>query len=35
MYGFDFKDLKNDLVKGLPKIVFQKDKVFDACQFGK
>ena len=26
---------KNDLVKGLPKIGFKKDRVSDACQFGK
>ena len=26
---------KNDLVKGLPKIKFDKDKVCDACQLGK
>ncbi|KAH9651322.1 Integrase catalytic domain-containing protein [Citrus sinensis] len=26
---------KNDLVKGLPKIGFQKDKICEACQFGK
>ena len=26
---------KNDLVKGLPKIGFQKNKIFEACQFGK
>ena len=29
------KILKNDLVKGLPKIGFQKDKIYKACQFGK
>ena len=29
------KILKNDLVKGLPKIGFQKDKIYEACQFGK
>ena len=26
---------KNELVKGLPKIKFVKDKVCDACQLGK
>ena len=26
---------KKDLVKGIPKIRFEKDKVCDACQFGK
>ena len=26
---------KNDLVKGLPKIRFQKNKICEACQFGK
>ncbi|KAH9792467.1 hypothetical protein KPL71_004134 [Citrus sinensis] len=26
---------KDDLVKGLPKIGFQKDKICEACQFGK
>ncbi|KAH9650289.1 Integrase catalytic domain-containing protein [Citrus sinensis] len=26
---------KNDLVKGLPRIGFQKDKICEACQFGK
>ena len=26
---------KNDLVKGLPKISFQKDRICKACQFGK
>ena len=26
---------KNDLVKGLPKISCQKDKICEACQFGK
>ena len=26
---------KNDLVKGLPKISFQKDRICEACQFGK
>lgn len=26
---------KNDLVKGLPKIGFQKDRICEACQFGK
>ncbi|KAH9696622.1 hypothetical protein KPL71_023234 [Citrus sinensis] len=34
-YGFDFKISKDDLVKGLPKIGFQKDKICEACQFGK
>ena len=34
-HGFNFKDSKNDLVKGLPKIDFQKDKICEACQFGK
>ena len=29
------KILKKDLVKGLPKIEFVKDKICDACQFGK
>ncbi|KAH9770099.1 Integrase catalytic domain-containing protein [Citrus sinensis] len=29
------KILKNDLVKGLPKIGFQKDNICEACQFGK
>ncbi|KAH9685167.1 Integrase catalytic domain-containing protein [Citrus sinensis] len=29
------KILKDDLVKGLPKIGFQKDKICEACQFGK
>ena len=29
------KILKNDLVKGLPKIDFQKDWIYEACQFGK
>ena len=27
------KIFKNDLVKGLPKIDFQKDKICEACQF--
>ena len=26
---------KHDLVKGLPKIKFEKDKICDACQMGK
>ena len=26
---------KNDLVIGLPKLSFDKDKICDACQFGK
>ena len=26
---------KNDLIKGLPKIKFKKDKICDACQLGK
>ena len=26
---------KNDLVKSLPKISFKKDKIYEACQFGK
>ena len=26
---------KNDLVIGLPKLSFDKDKIYDACQFGK
>ena len=26
---------KNELVKGLPKISFEKDKVCEACQMGK
>ena len=26
---------KNDIVRGLPKLSFEKDKVCDACQFGK
>ncbi|KAH9649048.1 Integrase catalytic domain-containing protein [Citrus sinensis] len=34
-YGFDLKNLKDDLVKGLPKIGFQKDKICEAFQFGK
>ncbi|KAH9724999.1 hypothetical protein KPL70_007704 [Citrus sinensis] len=29
------KILKDNLVKGLPKIGFQKDKICEACQFGK
>ena len=29
------KVFKNDLVKGLSKINFDKDRVCDACQFGK
>ena len=29
------KILKNDLVKGLPKIGFKKDRICEACQFGK
>ncbi|KAH9705964.1 hypothetical protein KPL70_012065 [Citrus sinensis] len=29
------KIVKNDLVKGLPKISFQKDRICEACQFGK
>ena len=29
------KILKNDLVKGLSKISFKKDKICEACQFGK
>ena len=29
------KLVKNDLVIGLPKLNFNKDKTFDACQFGK
>ena len=29
------KILKNDLVKGLPKIGFQKNRISEACQFGK
>ena len=29
------KVFKNDLVKGLPKIKFVKDRVCDTCQFGK
>ncbi|KAH9763753.1 hypothetical protein KPL70_001275 [Citrus sinensis] len=29
------KIVKNDLVKGLPKINFQKDRTCEACQFGK
>ena len=30
-----FKIIKKDLVFGLPKISFDKDKVCDACQLGK
>ena len=26
---------KNELVRGLPKILFEKDKVCEACQMGK
>ena len=26
---------KNELVRGLPKISFEKDKVCEACQMGK
>ena len=26
---------KDELVRGLPKIIFQKDKVCEACQIGK
>ena len=26
---------KNELVIGLPKFIFEKDKLCDACQFGK
>ena len=26
---------KNDLIIGLPKLIFNKDKICDACQFGK
>ena len=29
------KLVKNDLVIGLPKLTFNKDKICDACQFGK
>ena len=29
------KIIKNDLVIGLPKLIFDKDKICDACQFGK
>ena len=29
------KIFKNDLVKGLPKIKFENDKICDACQLGK
>ena len=29
------KILKNDLVKSLPKINFQKDRICETCQFGK
>ena len=29
------KLVKNDLVIGLPKLNFDKDKIYDACQFGK
>ena len=29
------KLIKKDLVKGLPKLDFEKDKICDACQFGK
>ena len=29
------KVFKNDLVKKLPKIKFEKDKICDACQLGK
>ena len=29
------KFVKNDLVIGLPKLNFNKDKICDACQFGK
>ncbi|KAH9802698.1 hypothetical protein KPL71_001497 [Citrus sinensis] len=29
------KIVKNDLVKGLPKISFQKDRICEVCQFGK
>ena len=29
------KLVKNDLVIGLPKFIFDKDKICDACQFGK
>ena len=29
------KIFKNDLVKGLPKIGFQKDNFCEGCQFGK
>ena len=29
------KLVKNDLVIGLPKLNFNKDKICDACQFGK
>ena len=29
------KLVKNDLVIGLPKLNFDKDKICDACQFGK
>ena len=29
------KLIKNDLVIGLPKLNFDKDKICDTCQFGK
>ena len=29
------KIYKNDFIKGLPKMGFKKDRVCDACQFGK
>ena len=29
------KLVKNDLIVGLPKLCFDKDKICDACQFGK
>ena len=29
------KLVKNDLVIELPKLIFNKDKIYDACQFGK
>ena len=29
------KLVKNDLVIGLPMLIFDKDKIYDACQFDK
>ena len=30
-----FNSFKEKLVDGLPNLIFEKDKSYDACQFGK